>query len=172
MTATANREDVATERTRGAAETLARDARRNALLEDTLVRTTEQEWLPFCPGITFKLLRASTETGAWTVLFHADAGSGFDRHKHLGYAEYYLISGRMEIRGGDANGGYTVIPGDYGFEANGMMHDWTNFPEESVFYFTNYGPLGFLDDNDQVVHVFDMMDALALAGQPIEAASS
>lgn len=149
-----------------------RDAQHNAMLEDVSVRSADLEWLPFCPGITFKLLRVSPETGAWTVLFHADAGSGFDRHKHLGPAEYFMISGRMDIRGGAEAGGYTAVAGDYGFEANGMIHDWTNFPEESVFYFTNRGPLGFIDDKDQVVAVLDWQGVVEMAAQPAEATAS
>ena len=147
---------------------IARDAVHNAKLKDIALRTAELPWKPFCPGITFKLLRVSAETGAWTVLFHADAGAGFDRHAHIGAAEYYMVSGRMDIRGGDKAGGFTALPGDYGYEANSMLHDWTNFPEESVFFFTNQGPLGFLDDNDKVVQIFDWQDVQALYNKPVE----
>ena len=45
---------------------------------------------------------------------------------------------------------------------------WTNFPEESVFFFTNQGPLGFLDDNDKVVQIFDWQDVQALYNKPVE----
>ena len=48
---------------------LERDARRNAGLGDVYVDTAAEPWINFCPGIDFKLLRTSQETGAWTALF-------------------------------------------------------------------------------------------------------
>ncbi|NMI00389.1 2,4'-dihydroxyacetophenone dioxygenase family protein [Pseudonocardia acidicola] len=155
-----------------AEDRIQRDSLHNAMLEDRSVKTADLAWVPFCEGISFKLLRVSPETGAWTVLFHADAGAGFDRHKHLGPAEYFMISGRMEIRGGEEAGGTTAVAGDYGYEANGMLHDWTNFPEESVFYFTNIGPLGFLDDDDNVVGVLDWQGVVAMSSAPAAQAVS
>jgi hypothetical protein len=152
--------------------TLDRYFEHNAKLQDIAIHTSEQEWKPFCPGITFKLLRVSAETGAWTVLFHAEAGSGFDRHLHIGAAEYYMVSGRMDIRGGDSGGGFTAVAGDYGYEANSMLHDWTNFPDETVFFFVCQGPLGFLDENDKIHAILDWEGVQALAHKPVEAAVS
>jgi hypothetical protein len=144
-----------------------RDARRNAGLGDIYVNTSSEPWINFSPGIDFKLLRTSQETGAWTVLFKCAAGSSFARHEHLAAGEYLLISGKMELRGGIERGGVTAFPGDYGFEANGTWHDETNFPEETVLYFTNFGPIRFVDDDDntQVVLDYKMLRAVAAAGQ-------
>jgi hypothetical protein len=151
--------------------TLDRYAAQNARRQDIAIRTADLDWKPFCPGITFKLLRVSAETGAWTVLFHCEAGSGFDRHLHIGAAEYYMVSGRMDIRGGDAGGGFTAVAGDYGYEANSMLHDWTNFPEETVFFFTDQGPLGFLDDNENLTSILDWETVQNLYHQPAQAAA-
>src|SRR5262252_8270769 len=63
------------------------------------------------------------ETGHWTVLLKCAKGSGIPRHEHLGAGEYYVISGKMEVRGGVENGGITAITGDYGYEPNGVIHD-------------------------------------------------
>ena len=38
----------------------------------------------------------------------------------------------MEVRGGVENGGITAITGDYGYEPNGVIHDMTNFPEDTL----------------------------------------
>jgi mannose-6-phosphate isomerase-like protein (cupin superfamily) len=139
------------------------DAQSNVRFQDTYIHASQEPWLPFVEGIDFKPLRATQETGAWTVLFRCRKGSGFARHEHLGAGEYYMVSGRMEIRGGVENGGITAYGGDYGYEPNGMIHDFTNFPEESVLYFTNYGPIRFMDDNDQTVHVLDWQGILKMA---------
>ena len=134
---------------------LQRDLEQNKKFQDTYIHTSAEPWLPFCPGIDFKLLRTTQETGAWTALFKCAVGSKFDRHEHLGAGEYVMISGKMEIRGGAQNGGITAYTGDYGYEHNGVIHDHTEFPEESVLYFTNNGPIRFIDENNQTVFVLD-----------------
>jgi hypothetical protein len=151
---------------------LDRYVEKNARLQDIALHTSELEWKPFCPGITFKLLRVSAETGAWTVLFHCEAGSGFDRHLHIGAAEYYMVYGRMDIRGGDEGGGFTAVAGDYGYEANSMLHDWTNFPEETVFFFTDQGPLGFLDENEKIASILDWEGVRDMYNNPAETPAS
>jgi hypothetical protein len=144
-----------------------RDDRRNAGLGDIYVDTSGEPWINFSPGIDFKLLRASQETGAWTALFKCAAGSSFARHEHLAPGEYLMVSGKMELRGGVERGGVTARTGDYGFEANGAWHDETNFPEETILYFTNFGPIRFVDDEDRTLAVLDykMLREVAAAGR-------
>ena len=144
-----------------------RDARRNAGLGDIYIDTSAEPWINFSPGIDFKLLRTSQETGSWSVLFKCAAGASFARHEHLAAGEYLMVSGKMEIRGGVERGGVTAKAGDYGFEANGAWHDDTKFLEETVLYFTNYGPIRFVDDDDNTVAVLDykMLREVAAAGK-------
>jgi anti-sigma factor ChrR (cupin superfamily) len=137
------------------ADKLARDAQRNANIKDTYIHTEAEPWLPFSPGIEFKCLRTAQETGQWTVLFKCAVGAAFARHEHLGAGEYLLLSGKMEIRGGVEKGGITAYPGDYGYEPNSVIHDQTCFPEESILYFTNFGPIRFMDDEDKTTFVLD-----------------
>jgi hypothetical protein len=146
---------------------LERDARRNAGLGDIYVDTAAEPWINFSPGIDFKLLRTSQETGAWTALFKCAAGSSFARHEHLAAGEYLMLSGKMEIRGGAERGGVTAKAGDYGYEANGMWHDDTCFPEETVLYFTNFGAIRFVDDEDNTLAVVDykMLREIAEVGR-------
>ena len=67
-----------------------------------------------------------------------------------------VLGGRAQhARGGAQNGGITAYAGDYGFEPNGVIHDHTEFPEESILYFTNNGPIKFIDDNNNTVFVLD-----------------
>jgi ChrR Cupin-like domain len=143
-----------------------RDGRRNAGLGDIYINTSAEPWINFSPGIDFKLLRTSQETGTWTALFKCAAGSSFARHEHLAAGEYLMVSGKMDIRGGADGGGVTARAGDYGFEANGAWHDDTSFPEETVFYFTNFGPIRFVDDEDRTIAVLDykMLREVATAG--------
>ena len=77
-----------------------------------------------------------------------------------------MISGKMEVRGGVEAGGITAVAGDYGYEPTGMIHDFTNFVEDTVFLFTNHGAIQFTDDHDNTVAILDWQAMLA-----IEAAS-
>ena len=109
------------------------------------------------------MLRTTQETGHWTVLLKCAKGSGIPRHEHLGAGEYYVIAGKMEVRGGVENGGITAITGDYGYEPNGVIHDMTNFPEDSILYFTNFGPIRYIDDDDNTVGFLDWQGVLKAA---------
>jgi hypothetical protein len=71
-------------------------------------------------------------------------------HKHL-------VSSRLE------NGGITAITGDYGCEPNGVIHDMTNFPEDTVLYFTNFGPIRYIDDDNKTVGFLDWQGILKAA---------
>ena len=125
------------------------------MTEDTYVNTSAMPWLQFGAGIDFKVLRTSQETGAWTVLFRCAKGSSFNPHRHLGGGEYLMLKGTMEVRGGKEKGGITAKAGDYGYEPNGVLHDETNFTEDSELYFTNYGAIQFLTDELEPDFVLD-----------------
>lgn len=116
---------------------------------DVLIHIGRTEWIPLYEGISYKLLRVSEETGAWTVVFRCLAGSSFAPHFHHGAGEFYVIAGRMVYRAGEA------VAGDYGYEPLGVFHETTNFPVETELLFTNHGPLAFVDDAKNVVGIMD-----------------
>jgi quercetin dioxygenase-like cupin family protein len=141
----------------------ARRVQRQMNIQDTYIRPDDQPWLPFgAPGVDFKLMRVSPETGTWTAIFRCAAGAGFPRHRHLGAGEYLMLEGTMEVRGGMTGGGVTAVAGDYGYEPSGMIHDFTNFPTDAKFYFTNFGAIQFIDDDDKTLMVLDWQGMLAL----------
>jgi quercetin dioxygenase-like cupin family protein len=133
-----------------------RDALHNASLpKGETVRTSEGQWVDWGPGIQMQLLRASAETGHWTCLFKCEAGSSFGRHEHLGAGEFYVLKGKVVVRGGPEEGGMVSVEGDYVCEPNGVIHNENWFPEETIVYFSNHGPLKFLDDDDNVTMIVD-----------------
>jgi hypothetical protein len=69
----------------------------------------------------------------------------------LGAGEYYVVSGKMVVRSGVENGRITATTGDYGYEPNGVIHDMTNFPERTILDFRNYGPIRYIDDDNNTV---------------------
>ena len=102
-------------------------------------------------GISWQLLHVSPENGSWTAIFNCPAGSSFASHIHTGPGEYFLTKGKMEVRGGEENGGSTAHAPSYGFESSGALHEKTYFPIESQFYMTFLGPLNFINEAGIVV---------------------
>lgn len=116
---------------------------------EKLTPPAELKWYNLVDGIDFKLFYASEETGRWTVLLRCQPGSSFARHRHLGAGEYFVVKGKMEYRMGVAE------EGTYGYEPLDAIHDHTAFPEYTELYFTNFGPVVFLDDDDNVTSILD-----------------
>ena len=119
------------------------------LYDEVKLRTSEMKWIEFSPGIDYKILRTSPETGAWTVLFRCAKGSGFPPHLHYGAGEYFMFKGTMDYRMGVAKAG------DYGYEPLGVYHEHTQFLEDSELFFTNYGPIAFLNEDKTVKLLLD-----------------
>ena len=140
------------------------------MLDDVYINTQIVPWLEFGPGIAFKTLRISEETGAWSVLFRCQAGASFRSHRHHGAGEYVMLKGKMEVRGGVENGGITAYAGDYGYEPNGILHEITTFPELTELYFNNQGPLEFLNDAGELEFILDwrMLEQLTQSAKPAD----
>ncbi len=132
-----------------------------------LVDTEALEWVATPGGNALKVLRVSEETGAWSALIKAAAGTVNPRHRHLGPADFLVLSGRIEYRGGVATAGCWV------YEPAGALHEATSHPEETVYLANVHGPIAYLDDAGAVIHVSDGASlralrpgAPAIAGRP------
>jgi 2,4'-dihydroxyacetophenone dioxygenase len=112
-----------------------------------LVDTEAMEWDETGGGNALKVLWASEETGAWTALIKSAAGQVNAPHVHLGPANFLVLSGEMEYRGGFARAGSFI------YEPLGAVHDATTTPVETVYLSNVFGPLAFLDANGKVSHV-------------------
>ena len=116
---------------------------------DLLVDVDSMSWKAAGEGSWAKVLHVCAETGSWTVLLKQAAGSEAPPHKHLGPAEFYVLSGCIEYRGGVAKGGH------FGREPLGAVHERTYFPEETVYLFTAHGPLAMYGPDGNVAGVVD-----------------
>ena len=114
-----------------------------------LIDPDDLDWIETGSGNAMKVLRVSEETGSWTALIKAAAGTVNARHRHLGPADFYVISGSIEYRGGFARAGSWV------YEPAGVVHEATSHPEETVYLANVHGPIAMLDENDNVVRVSD-----------------
>ena len=106
-------------------------------IDAALVRTNEQGWIDSGGGNQFKVLRISKETGAWSALIKAPAGQVNPPHTHLGPADFYVISGGFDYRGGSARAG------DWVYEPAGAVHEATTHPVDTVYLANVYGPVAF-----------------------------
>jgi hypothetical protein len=61
-----------------------RDSLNNQRFKDIYIHASQEPRIEFYPGIGFKLLRATQETGHWPVLLNCAKGSSIPRHEHLG----------------------------------------------------------------------------------------
>ena len=125
--------------------------------EELLVNVHDMPWKPAGEGAFAKVIRVCPETGAWTVMFKQEAGTFAPSHKHLGPAEFYVLSGCIEYRGGVAK------PGHFGREPLGAVHERTSFPEETIYLFTSYGPIAFYGPGGNIAFVTDAEAMRALA---------
>jgi len=114
----------------------------NSELTDTLTRSSELDWIETTPGTGFmKILWFSAETGRWAVIFRWKKGHVAKPHKHLTAAQAFILSGKLQVRD-------TIFePGDFLYEANGMVHDETTALEDTEYLFTCDGPILYFDDD-------------------------
>lgn len=117
--------------------------------EEILVNCDDLPWKPMGEGAWGKVLHVCAETGSWTVLLKQAAGSIVPPHKHLGPAEFYVLSGAVEYRGGVARAGF------FAREPMGAVHEKTSFSEETIYLFTAHGPLAMYGPDGNVVGVTD-----------------
>jgi quercetin dioxygenase-like cupin family protein len=130
-------------------------------LDAALVRSDEQDWIDTGTGNQLKVLRISKETGAWSALIKAAKGQVNAAHTHLGPADFYVLSGQIDYRGGSAKAG------DYIYEPAGAVHEATSHPVDTVYFANVYGPVALHGKDGSIAGVFDwraikaMVDAAA-----------
>ncbi len=139
------------------------------------VHLDSEPWMPFPPqfssgGIRWKLLHVSPEVGAWTAIFDCPKGSSFAPHVHIGPGEYLLTKGKMEVRGGNVEGGATAVAPGYGYESCNARHDKTYFPVASEFYMSFLGPLKFIHPDGSPLAVVGWEEAQGVWQSQIGAA--
>jgi len=128
-------------------------------LDAALVRTNDQEWIDTGTGNSFKVLRISKETGAWSALIKAPKGQVNPAHTHLGPADFYVISGGFDYRGGSARAG------DWVYEPAGAVHEATTHPEDTVYLANVYGPVAFHGKDGTYAHILDWRAVKAMTEQ-------
>ena len=124
--------------------------------EYSTLNSDQWKRLPEGPGSgggRWQPLHVSPESGSWTAAFLYPKGASVPSHVHVGPGEYFMVRGKLEVRGGASDGGVTATAPCYGYEATGALHDQTIFLEETEVYMRFQGPLQFVDAEGQTVGI-------------------
>jgi anti-sigma factor ChrR (cupin superfamily) len=95
-------------------------------LAAALVRTDDLDWINDGVGNQIKILRISEETSFCHLVIKAKAGQVNPPHTHLGPADFYVIQGSFDYRGGSARAG------DWVYEPTGAVHEATTRPTGTI----------------------------------------
>ncbi len=126
------------------------------------VDTNQLPWIPLpqIPGVSIKPLRASAESGMFSVIVRLTAGTELSGLVHLGAMDLFMLSGR--IRYPEAPLDATIEPGIWGYlPANTRVPRMTAL-EDSEYLANFYGPVAFLD-GAAIRSLLTAMDVAALA---------
>lgn len=118
--------------------------------------------LPQAPGLSFKPLRASSESGMFSLVLRLEAGATLGPLVHLGAMDMIVLSGAMQYAEGPL--ATALTPGTWGYvPANVRVHGLTaSIATEWLANF--YGPVAFLGSNTRDVRsVLTALDVQAAA---------
>ncbi|MXV90306.1 MAG: hypothetical protein F4121_13495 [Acidimicrobiia bacterium] len=128
------------------------------------VDTNALPWLriPQAPGLRFKPLRASGETGMISAVVALDAGTALAPLVHLGAADLLVLSGRMHYTHGPLTA--TVGPGTWGYIPANSRVEGLLVDSDTELLVNLHGPVAFLDaDGRSVTGVLTSLDIQAAA---------
>lgn len=115
------------------------------------------------PGMSLKTMRASAETGSYSVIVKLDAGSKMPAAVYLSGMDLTLLSGQITYRQDDQES--RLIPGTWGYiSANSKVAEM-RADEESEFLANFYGAVAFLDDEQSIASILTSLDIMRLARQ-------
>lgn len=115
------------------------------------------------PGMSLKTMRASAETGSYSVIVKLDAGSKMPAAVYLSGMDLTLLSGQITYRQDDQES--RLIPGTWGYiSANSKVAEM-RADEESEFLANFYGAVAFLDDQQSIASILTSLDIMRLARQ-------
>jgi quercetin dioxygenase-like cupin family protein len=123
------------------------------------VDTNALPWinLPQAPGIAIKPLRASTETGMFSVIVQLRADAVVRGLVYLGAMDMLVLSGRLTYDGEPLAS--ILEPGTFGYVPANVRISALRALEDAEFLANFYGPVAFLDtDGKRIASVLTALD--------------
>lgn len=118
--------------------------------------------LPQARGVSIKPLRASMESGMFSVVMKLGEGTTVAGLVHLGAMDMIVLSGRLSYPEGPMKG--SLEPGTWGFVPANARISRLVADEETELLANFYGPVAFLDDDDRaVLSILTALDVAAAA---------
>ena len=130
------------------------------------VDTNSLPWIPLdiAAGISIKPLRASSESGMFSVVIRLESGTSLSRLAFLGAMDMMMLSGELRYEGDLLSA--EVVPGVWGYIPANSRVDGLIASEAAEFLANFYGPLAFLDADDQsVARLLTALDIARMAQQ-------
>jgi hypothetical protein len=119
--------------------------------------------LPQAPGVAIKPLRASSESGMFSVVMKIRRGTELVGLVYLGAMDMMVLSGAMTYPEGPMAG--TLLAGTWGYAPANSRIDRLVADEDTEFLANFHGPVAFLDNDGRgVVSILTSMDIIAAAG--------
>ena len=127
------------------------------------VDTHALPWIPLVtmPGCSFKPLRASRETGHFTIVVRQPKGVTQPRQVLLGAQDMFILSGKLSYGAGPMKG--EVGPGVWGYAPAGAAIEGVAAVEDTEYLATYYGGAAFLDGKGAVSGLLTGVDVMAAA---------
>lgn len=120
--------------------------------------------LPQAPGLSLKPLRASNESGMFTVIARMRSGTQLAPLVHLGAMDLLVLSGSMTYPEGPLAG--TLAAGTWGYVPANTRIARLHADEDVECLINCYGPVAFLDTDERAVSsILTSMDVILAAHQ-------
>jgi hypothetical protein len=103
----------------------------------TLIDTDALDWIETPGGNSLKPLWGQRGDRRVVGAHQSESGHGQSAPHALGPADFYVITGSMEYRGGFARAGAWV------YEPAGAVHEATSHPEDTVYLANVRGPIAY-----------------------------
>ena len=128
------------------------------------VDTNRIPWIEIAavPGLAIKPLRASSESGMFSVVVHLRKDTHLQHLVYLGAMDLMVLSGAMEYPAGPLAA--RLEPGIWGYAPANSRIDELVAREDTEFLANFYGPIAFLGDNNKSVdHLITALDVISMA---------
>ena len=117
--------------------------------------------IPQAPGMSFKPLRASSESGVFSALVRLRQGIDLGTIVHLGAMDLMVLSGRMRYT--QASLAATLKPGVWGYIPANTRVQGLHVEEDVELLANFFGPLAFVGSNGAVRSVLTSHDVQSAA---------
>jgi quercetin dioxygenase-like cupin family protein len=128
------------------------------------VDTNRIPWIEIAaaPGMAIKPLRASSESGMFSVVVRLRKGTHLQHLVYLGAMDLMVLSGSMEYPQGPLAA--TLEPGIWGYAPANSRIDELVACDDTEFLANFYGPIAFLHaDNKSVDYLITALDIISMA---------